>query len=44
MAWTELFGTMNFQLFGHLHTVIEDYDAWFEAVLDEQVARLGLRN
>jgi AcrR family transcriptional regulator len=29
-AWTMLFGTISFELFGHLHNVITDYDAFFE--------------
>lgn len=36
-AWTGLFGTISYELFGHLHRVIEDYDAFF----DHQVARAG---
>jgi len=30
MAWTMLFGTISYELFGHLHNVISDYDAFFE--------------
>jgi AcrR family transcriptional regulator len=29
-AWTQLFGTISFELFGHLHNVIHDYDAFFD--------------
>jgi AcrR family transcriptional regulator len=29
-AWTQLFGAISFELFGHLHNVIVDYDAFFE--------------
>jgi len=29
LAWTTVFGTISFELFGHLHTVIEDYEAFF---------------
>ena len=36
-AWTWLFGHISYELFGHLHTVIEDYDALF----DLQAARTG---
>lgn len=43
MAWSQLFGTISFELFGHLHTVITDYDAWFEQVLTELVAFVGVR-
>ena len=30
MAWTQMFGTISYELFGHLHNVINDYDAFFE--------------
>ena len=30
MAWTMLFGTISYELYGHLHNVITDYDAFFE--------------
>jgi AcrR family transcriptional regulator len=36
-VWTQLFGTISFELFGHLHNVIHDFDAFF----DLQVARSG---
>jgi AcrR family transcriptional regulator len=28
-VWTQLFGLVSFELFGHLHNVITDYDAFF---------------
>ncbi len=31
MVWTQVFGTISFELFGHLHNVIHDYDAFFES-------------
>jgi AcrR family transcriptional regulator len=37
LVWTQLFGTISFELFGHLHNVIGDYDAFF----DHQIARAG---
>lgn len=37
MVWTELFGTLSYELFGHLHNVITDYDAFF----DVQMRRSG---
>jgi len=37
LVWTQLFGTVSFELFGHLHNVIHDYDAFF----DVQVRRSG---
>jgi AcrR family transcriptional regulator len=30
MAWTMLFGTISYELFGHLHNVITDFDGFFE--------------
>ena len=29
-VWAQLFGTLTLELFGHLHNVIHDYDAFFE--------------
>ena len=29
LVWTQLFGAVSFELFGHLHNVIHDYDALF---------------
>lgn len=29
-AWTELFGHISYELFGHLHGIVTDYDAFFE--------------
>jgi AcrR family transcriptional regulator len=37
MAWTQMFGTISFELFGHLHNVIHDYDAFF----DHQMRQAG---
>lgn len=37
LVWTELFGTLSFELFGHLHNVIHDYEAFF----DVQMRRSG---
>jgi AcrR family transcriptional regulator len=36
-AWTGLFGTISYLLFGHLHGIVDDEDAYF----DHQVARAG---
>ena len=30
LVWTQLFGHISYELFGHLHNVITDYDALFE--------------
>lgn len=37
LVWTGLFGHISYELFGHLHRVIEDYDAFF----DHQTRRAG---
>ena len=29
MVWTQLFGAISYELFGHLHRVIGDGDAFF---------------
>jgi len=36
-VWTGLFGTISYELFGHFHRVIDDYDGFF----DHQVRRAG---
>jgi hypothetical protein len=28
-AWSQVLGTINLEMFGHLHNVIHDYDAFF---------------
>nr|MBA2624816.1 WHG domain-containing protein [Acidimicrobiia bacterium] len=33
-AWTQLFGMVSFEVFGHTHGVIEDHDAFFTAQVD----------
>jgi AcrR family transcriptional regulator len=30
LVWTGLFGAISYELFGHLHRVVEDYDAYFD--------------
>lgn len=42
MAWTQLFGAISFELFGHLHNVIDDHDAWFEHEMARMAAFLRL--
>ena len=37
LVWTQLFGAISYELFGHLHRVISDYDALF----DLQARRMG---
>jgi AcrR family transcriptional regulator len=41
-AFTNLFGTVSFELFGHLNNTTGDPDRWFEIVIDELAGRLGL--
>ena len=31
LAWSQLFGSISLEMFGHLHNVIHDYDAYFDA-------------
>jgi AcrR family transcriptional regulator len=42
MTWTQLVGSVSFELFGHLHNVIYDYAAYFEFQMREIAARLDL--
>ncbi|MEZ5145268.1 MAG: TetR/AcrR family transcriptional regulator [Acidimicrobiales bacterium] len=37
LAWSSLFGAVGFELFGHLHNVVDDHEAYF----DHQMAALG---
>jgi AcrR family transcriptional regulator len=37
-AWAQLYGSLNLELFGHLHNVIHDVDAFFETQM-RQAAR-----
>ena len=30
IAWSALFGSISLEMFGHLHNVIHDYDAYFD--------------
>ena len=41
-AWTQLFGLVSFELFGHTHGVIEDHDAFFEDRVEAMADDLGL--
>jgi AcrR family transcriptional regulator len=42
MAWTTIFGTLSFELFGHLVGSVSDYGAYFEQVVARLAADLGL--
>jgi AcrR family transcriptional regulator len=41
-AWAQLFGALNFELFGRLTNFIHDYEAWFEVQLEGMAGYLGL--
>jgi AcrR family transcriptional regulator len=41
-AWMQLFGAVSFELFGHMHGVIEDLDAYYQEVVEDLADRLGL--
>jgi len=43
LAWAELVGLVNFELFGHLHNVITDYEAHFDYQARSIGHDLGLR-
>jgi AcrR family transcriptional regulator len=42
LAWTELIGSVSFELFGHLHRTIYDYEAYFDYQMRGVAAELGL--
>ena len=42
MAWTTVFGTISFELFGHLVGSVTDTDTYFEIVIDRLAGDLGL--
>jgi AcrR family transcriptional regulator len=41
-AWTQVFGTISFELFGRLTNAVTDYDAYFEHQLRVTARHLGL--
>ncbi len=43
LGYVELIGTISFELFGHLHNTIHDYDAHFDFQMRRVVTELGLR-
>jgi hypothetical protein len=43
MAWTELFGVISFELFGHQVGSIADPEAWLDEVALRLAADLGMR-
>ncbi len=40
-AWTQLFGMISFELFGHFHNVIDDVDPVFDRTLLEMGRLVG---
>lgn len=42
IAWTTVFGTVSFELFGHLRNVVADHAAYFDHVVAEMGAYVGL--
>lgn len=42
MAWTYLFGALSFEIFGHRHNVIADYEVFFDHEVRRLAAMLGL--
>lgn len=42
LSWTALFGTVSFELFGHLNNVVTDYAAGFDHQLRDLAVHLGL--
>ena len=41
-AWTQLFGVVSFELFGHLIGIVEDVDAFFDQAVRDMGAFVGL--
>lgn len=41
-AWTALFGTISFELFGHYEKVVVDRDAFFDLAMAQAAADVGL--
>jgi AcrR family transcriptional regulator len=44
MAWTHVFGFLNFELFGHYVGAVRDYSAMFDDVVAELAGFLGLED
>jgi AcrR family transcriptional regulator len=41
-AWILLFGSVSFEMFGHLHTIVEEYDAFFNLEMRQMARYIGL--
>ncbi|MDQ2837302.1 MAG: TetR/AcrR family transcriptional regulator [Actinomycetota bacterium] len=42
MAWTQLIGSISFELFGHLTGAVQDYEAYFDFQMGRIARELGL--
>jgi hypothetical protein len=42
-AWAGLVGAVSFELFGHLHNVIDDHETFFAEELRRLITLIGLR-
>lgn len=42
IAWTELFGAINFELFGRFNNTIEELDSWYDLQAHAMATYLGL--
>ncbi|MGC1420075.1 MAG: TetR/AcrR family transcriptional regulator [Acidimicrobiales bacterium] len=42
VAWTQLFGLVSFELYGHLHGVVDDLDAFFDSSVKQMGIFVGL--
>lgn len=42
IAWTQLFGAISFEIFGHYEGVVRDTTQMFAATIDEMAALVGL--
>ncbi|MCW0215270.1 MAG: TetR/AcrR family transcriptional regulator [Pseudonocardia sp.] len=42
LAWSGLFGAVNFELFGHTNNVVDDHEAHFRLVVDRLASEVGL--
>lgn len=43
LAWLSVYGTVSFELFGHLNNVVIDYPAFFDHAIDRLADLIGLR-
>jgi len=42
LAWSSLYGTVSFELFGHLAGSVADTDRYFDVAMGELTGLLGL--